>query len=106
MSIRTILRAATRFLAPGLLAAVLALPGASIAQSSVNLDQAKQRGMVCELPTGYLKSTGNATPDVTTMVNDINNKRKQEYARIADEHGVTPEQVGKLTAQKLSPKCQ
>lgn len=106
MSIRTIFRTAGRFLAPALLAAALALPGASTAQPSVSLDEAKKRGMVCELPTGYLKTTGGATPDVTTMVTDINNKRKQEYTRIADEHGVTPEQVGKLTAQKLSPKCQ
>lgn len=106
MSIRTTFRAAGRFLVPGLLLAALALPGASAAQPSVSLDEAKQRGMVCELPTGYLKTTGSATPNVTTMVNDINNKRKQEYARIANEHGVTPEQVGKLTAQKLSPRCQ
>ncbi|HSH43809.1 MAG TPA: YdbL family protein [Arenicellales bacterium] len=102
MSFPTSFRAAVRLVGLGILLATLALPGAFAA----DLDQAKQRGMVCELPTGYLKALGSATPDVRAMVNDINARRKQEYARIANEHGVTPEQVGKLTAQKLTPKCQ
>lgn len=102
MSMRTITGAAARFLGPGLLLAVLSLPGAFAA----DLETAKQQGMVCELPTGYLKAANNATPDVDAMVKNINSKRKQEYTRIAGEHGVTPEQVGKLTAQKLSPRCQ
>lgn len=87
-----------------LLGMVLVLPVAGAHAAS--LDQAKQQGMVCELPTGYLKPTGSATADVKAMVNDINSKRQAEYKRIAGEHKVTPEQVGKLTAQKLQPKCQ
>lgn len=77
-------------------------PGAYAA----NLDLAKTQGMVCELPTGYLQATGSATGDVRAMVSDINAKRKAEYSRIADQNGVAPGQVGKLTAQKLNPKCK
>lgn len=102
MTIQLLFRAAGRILGPVLLLAFLSLPAAF----SADLDQAKQRGMVCELPTGYLKALGSAPGDVSAMVNNINEKRKQEYARIANEHGVTPEDVGRLTAQKLSPKCQ
>lgn len=102
MFIRTISGTAARLLSLGLLLAALSLPGAFAA----SLDQEKQRGTVCELPTGYLRAMPSATADVKAMVDDINNKRKAEYARIAEEHGVTPEDVGKLTAQKLSPKCQ
>lgn len=91
-----------RILGLGLLLTMVSMPVAF----AINLDQAKQRGMVCELPTGYLQATSGATADVEALVNNINNKRKQEYARIAGEHGVTPEQVGKLTAQKLSPRCK
>lgn len=86
------------------LALCLALPLAAV--HAANLEQAKKQGTVCELPTGYLKPTGGATPDVKAMVNDINAKRKAEYERIAKQHKVTPEQVGQLTAQKLEPKCQ
>lgn len=102
MSTRTIFRPVARILGLGLLLAAMSLPGAFAA----DLDQAKQRGMVCELPTGFLEATGSATGDVQAMVKNINDRRKQEYARIAEEHGVTPEDVGTLTAQKLSPKCQ
>ena len=102
MSIRTTFQSAGRLLGAGLLLAALAVPGAF----ATNLDEAKKNGMVCEMPTGYLKATARATADVKSMVANINSKRQQEYARIANEHGVTPEQVGKLTAQKLSPKCQ
>lgn len=102
MSMRNTILATRRLLGLGLLLASLAMTGALAA----NLDQAKQRGMVCELPTGYLKATAGATADVQAMVTNINGKRKQEYGRIAREHGVTPDQVAKLTAKKLSPKCQ
>jgi uncharacterized protein len=102
MSIRTIFGAAARLAGLGLLLAVLFVPGAFAA----NLEQAKQRGQVCELPTGYLQPTAGAPGDVRAMVNEINEKRKAEYARIAGEHGVTPDQVGRLTAEKLTPKCQ
>lgn len=101
MAIRTKFRAMGRILGPALILALLS-PGVFAA----DLDQAKQRGMVCELPTGFLRAEGSAPGDVSAMVQNINDKRKQEYARIASEHGVTPEDVGKLTAQKLTPKCQ
>ncbi|MGA8261407.1 MAG: YdbL family protein [Arenicellales bacterium] len=72
---------------------------------AASLAQAKTEGMVCEMPTGYLAPTSKATAEVKQMVNEINKKRQAEYARIATQHKVTPEQVGKLTAQKLQPKC-
>jgi len=98
-------RKASRCFVAGLAAATyfaLGAPGAHAA----SLDQAKSQGMVCELPTGYLKATGSATGDVQALVKEINAGRKAEYSRIANEHGVTPEQVGKLTARKLQPKCR
>lgn len=101
MSIRTVIGTTARRLGLGLLLAALSLPGAFAA----SLDQEKQRGTVCELPTGYVRAMPSATADVKAMVDDINGRRKAEYARIADQHGVTPEDVGKLTAKKLSPKC-
>lgn len=87
-----------------LLTAVLVFPMAAV--HAANLAQAKAQGMVCELPSGYLKATGKATGEVKAMVNDINKKRKAEYVRIATQHKVTPEQVGQLTAEKLEPKCK
>ena len=91
-----------KLLSAGLLLGLLSATSAY----ALNLDQAKQQGMVCELPTGYLKATGGAGNEVKAMVQNINTKRQAEYARIAKENGVKPEDVGILTAKKLSPKCQ
>lgn len=86
------------------IAAALLL-GAAVAQAA-DLDQAKRQGMVCELPTGYLRATTGSSGDIRAMVDRINAKRREEYSRIADEHGITPQQVGKMTAKKLSPRCR
>lgn len=86
-----------------LAAALMLLP---LTGHAINLDQAKNQGLVCEQPNGYLKPTGSATPEVSNMVKDINSKRKAEYTRIAEQHGVTAEEVGILTAKKLKPKCK
>jgi uncharacterized protein YdbL (DUF1318 family) len=87
-----------------LLGTLLVLP--MTGTHAASLAQAKRQGMVCELPTGYLAATSKATNETRAMVNDINQKRRAEYARIANEQKVTVEQVGKLTAQKLEPKCR
>jgi len=100
--LRSLTRISGRLLALTGLLFLMSLPAAN----ALNLDQAKNQGMVCEQPTGYLKPTGSATAEVKTMVEDINDKRKAEYARIAEQHGITPKEVGILTAKKLEPKCQ
>jgi uncharacterized protein YdbL (DUF1318 family) len=105
MNAKTFPAALFRPLIPGaalFLVLVLALAPAHAA----NLEQAKNQGMVCELPTGYLRATGSATPDIQNMVKNINAKRKAEYTRIANENNVKPEDVGVLTAKKLEPKCK
>lgn len=89
---------------PLVLSAMLAL--VSGPAHAASLEQAKNQGMVCELPTGYLQATNSATPDIKAMVNNINAKRKAEYTRIANENNVKPEDVGVLTGKKLQPKCQ
>lgn len=81
------------------------LPFWGAAAQAIGLDQAKQQGMVCELPSGYLRATGTATSDAQALVDRINVKRQAEYGRIAKEHGIATEQVGSMTAEKLSPKC-
>lgn len=90
---------------PFLVAAALAFGSLAGAQTA-DLDRAKQQGMVCELPTGYLAPTGSATGEIKALVQQINARRKTEYTRIAEENGVQPNQVAKLTARKLKPRCQ
>lgn len=104
MSVEKLMKLPIKHLALALSLALLTLLPATGAHAAT-LEEAKSQGMVCELPTGYLKPTGKATGDVKAMAQGINAKRKAEYERIAKENNVQPDQVGKLTAQKLGPRC-
>lgn len=89
-----------------ILAVTIALQLGAPSAQAADVDQAKRQGLVCELATGYLRATAEASGDVRSMVDRINAKRREKYTRIANEHGITAQQVGKMTAEKLSPRCR
>ena len=64
------------------------------------LDDARQKGYVVEMPTGYIKAAPNAPADVDKLVEEINAKRKAVYEEIAQKHGITAEQVGAESYRK------
>jgi len=99
-------KASTTRSAARILAIAAAVLFGGMAAQAADLDQAKQQGRVCELATGYLSATTGASGDIRAMVDRINAQRREEYKRIASEHGITPQQVGKMTAKKLSPRCR
>jgi uncharacterized protein YdbL (DUF1318 family) len=59
---------------------------AGVAQAA-NLDQARAAGLVCEQPDGYARAAPGAAADIVSLVNDVNEKRRAEYARLATERG-------------------
>lgn len=69
---------------------------------TASLDQAKAAGWVCEQTDGYLRlAKGGAPGDIQNLVNNINNQRRAEYARIAQKNGVAPDQVARIAANKV-----
>lgn len=70
---------------------------------ALSLDAAKSQGLVGEQPNGYL-GVVKATPAAVQLVSDINAKRRQAYERIAQQNGITVEQVEKLAGQKAIAK--
>lgn len=70
---------------------------------ALGLDAAKSQGLVGEQPNGYL-GVVKATPAAVQLVSDINGKRRQAYARIAQQNGITVEQVEALAGQKAIAK--
>jgi uncharacterized protein YdbL (DUF1318 family) len=84
------------------LVAVLSIALSSLA-FALDLDAAKQQGLVGEQPNGYL-GVVKATPDAVQLVSDINAKRRQAYERIARDNGITLEQVSALAGQKAIEK--
>lgn len=72
---------------------------------ALNLDEAKISGLVGEQTNGYLAAViFQPTPEVLSLVNDINGKRKEAYQNIAQKNGTALAEVEKLAAEKAFEK--
>ena len=81
-----------------ILGGILLVPGIA---GAISLDAAKDQGLVGETPSGYLAAvTAAPAGEVSALVTEINQKRKNEYQRIAADTGSTLTQVEKLAAEK------
>lgn len=82
----------------GLLLSV-AISGFAFAQT---LDQAKSQGLVGETADGYIAAVApNPSPEIQALIRTTNDGRRQAYAELAQRNGITVEQVGILSAEKL-----
>lgn len=79
-------------------AAALAL--FSLPALALDLQQARQQGLVGEQTTGYVAPLDN-NPDVQRLATEVNAKRRQEYQRISQENGQPVDVVAKLAAQQI-----
>jgi uncharacterized protein YdbL (DUF1318 family) len=74
------------------LAGFAALAAPAQAQRDPAYAAARANGSVGEQTDGYLGITGQATPDLQRMVDDINIRRRAVYAEKAKENNATLEQ--------------
>jgi uncharacterized protein YdbL (DUF1318 family) len=82
----------------GLLLSV-AFSGFALAQS---LDQAKAQGLVGEKVDGFVAAvTASPSAEIQELIRTTNDGRRQAYAQLAQRNGITVEQVGILSAEKL-----
>lgn len=70
---------------------------------AIDLDSAKDKGLVGEQTDGYLGAVVNQ-PDVLALINEVNVKRKNKYNQLAAKNNLTLEQVEKLAAKKAYEK--
>lgn len=74
---------------------------------ALSLDEAKAKGWVGETPKGYLASPADsANSAVTTLINDINQKRRAAYISSAKSAGVTLEVMESRIAQRLYERAE
>lgn len=85
-----------------IVAALLALTAA--AAFALDIQEAKQKGLVGETDSGYIAAVGGPTPEVTALVNSINSQRKKIYQDLAKKEGVPLSEVEKVAAQKAINK--
>jgi uncharacterized protein YdbL (DUF1318 family) len=70
---------------------------------ALDLNEAKQKGLVGEKDNGYLGVVV-VQSDTQSLVDDINAKRKAVYVKLAAKNGITVQQVEKLAAEKAYKK--
>ncbi|MGI6638421.1 MAG: YdbL family protein [Desulfobulbus sp.] len=70
---------------------------------ALDLQTAKQRGLVGETPSGYL-AVVQASTEASGLVKSINAQRKQEYANIAKRNGIDLGAVEQLAGKKAMEK--
>lgn len=67
---------------------------------AMSLQEAKTSNLVGEQSNGYLGAIGQPSPEVESLINDINSRRKAEYQRIANSTGSTVYAVEQLAGEK------
>lgn len=69
---------------------------------ALTLDEAKARGLVGEKVDGYIAAVAaSPDPELQNLVTSTNEKRRQVYAELAQRNGISLEQVGILSGEKL-----
>ena len=75
---------------------------------ALSLAEAKAKGMVGERPNGYLGVvSGSGSSDVQSLINTVNQQRKQKYQEIARRNNTNLQAVeilaGKTAIKKTKP---
>ena len=77
---------------------------ASSAAFALDIQEAKQKGLVGETDTGYIAAVSNSGGEVDKLVQSINAQRKKVYEDLASKNGVPLAEVEKVAAQKAIEK--
>lgn len=84
------------------LAVLLALSAHTAATAQSILDPYKAQGLVGERPDGFAGLVSSSAPaDVAAKVRQVNDARRAEYARIAQQQGTTVDAVQAVFGKKL-----
>jgi len=70
---------------------------------ALTLNEAKQQGLVGEMPNGYLGAVI-SKPEVAKLVASVNEKRKTIYLKLARKNNLTMKQVTALAGEKSLSK--
>ena len=71
---------------------------------SIDLQTAKNQGLVGETTSGYLAAVKSPSPEVSALIESINAKRKQKFKDIAARNNTSLEAVEQLAGKKAIEK--
>jgi len=76
----------------------------SQAAYAITLKEAKAANLIGEKSNGYIGVISNSNPELTTLVQTINQKRKQKYQAIAASNGTSLKALEIVAGQKTIQK--
>ena len=85
------------------LISIFSLVVISISAQALDLDEARSKKLVKELPSGYLETVDETAK---ALVEEVNSKRKKHYEAIAKENKIPVEQVAIKAAEKIKEKLE
>ncbi len=71
---------------------------------SIDLQAAKDQGLVGETPSGYLAAVKSPSPEVSALIESINSQRKEKFREIATRNNTSLEAVEQLAGKKAIEK--
>lgn len=73
---------------------------------AIDLQTAKDQGLIGETPGGYLEAVDTPSIEIKTLVDNINVQRKQKYKDIAARNNTSLEAVELLAGKKAIEKSE
>ncbi len=77
----------------------------SLSSWALDLDGAKQMGLVGEQTNGYLGLVASGNSEAAALVVEINQQRKAKYQEIAAKQNTTLANIEKIAGDKLTQKA-
>ena len=71
---------------------------------AIELQSAKDQGLVGETPAGYLEAVSSPSPEVKALIENINAQRKAKYQEIAARNNTSLQAVEQLAGKKAIEK--
>jgi len=71
---------------------------------AIDLQTAKDKGLVGETPSGYLEAVKQPTAEVKALIENINTKRKERFKDIAARNNTSLDAVEQLAGKKAIEK--
>ena len=71
---------------------------------SIDLQSAKEQGLVGETPSGYLAAVKSPSSEISALIESVNSQRKQKYQEIAARNNTSLQAVEQLAGKKAIEK--
>ena len=67
------------------------------------LSDARDAGLIKELPNGFVATQGQVSSEIEAIAKEVNDRRREAYEEIAKRNNLTVEQVGQESYAKRYP---